>query len=80
MAVGVVAELKVKPGMGAQFEELFQELNSFVQTEEPGTLFYQICKKDSETYVVLELYKDRAAVDSHSSSKFTFQCTVPIYS
>uniref|UniRef100_A0A7S3PE48 ABM domain-containing protein n=1 Tax=Aplanochytrium stocchinoi TaxID=215587 RepID=A0A7S3PE48_9STRA len=68
MALAVAAELKVKAGVGAEFEKLFRTLDEYVQTREPGTLFYQLCKKDDETYIVLEVYENQAAVDAHSNS------------
>ncbi len=39
--------------------------------EEPGALLYKLCKSrtDAGAYVVMELYRDQAAVDEHPKTK-----------
>jgi quinol monooxygenase YgiN len=70
MTIGIVAKLKVAPGKNAEFEEIFSELARATRKGEPGNNFYALhkSKTDPQTYVVLENYKDQAAVDAHMSS------------
>jgi len=66
--IGLIARLKVQPGKGAEFETLFKTLAAKVTSDaEPGNLLYQLTKSrsDPNEYVVLELYRDQAAVDAH---------------
>jgi len=67
--IGLIARLKVQPGKGAEFEALFKTLAAKVTSDanEPGNLLYQLTKSrsDPNEYVVLELYRDQAAVDAH---------------
>ena len=66
--IGLIAKLKVQDGKGPEFEALFKPLAAKVNSdEEPGALLYQLCKSrsDPNTYVVMELYRDQAAVDEH---------------
>ncbi len=73
--IGLIAKLKVQEGKGPQFETAFRALAAIVTSDaEPGNLLYQLCKSrsDSNTYVVMELYRDQAAVDEHAkTSHFT---------
>jgi quinol monooxygenase YgiN len=70
MTIGIVAKLKVAAGKNAEFEEIFAELARATRKDEPGNNFYALhkSKTDPQTYVVLENYKDQAAVDAHMSS------------
>ena len=70
MAIGLVATMKIKPGTNEAFETAARELMAVVRAEEPGNKVYQFCKSrtDPETYVVLELYADQAALDAHGKS------------
>jgi len=70
MAIGLVATMKIKPGTNDAFETAARELMAVVRAEEPGNQVYQFCKSrtDPETYVVLELYADQAALDAHGKS------------
>ncbi len=70
--IGLIARLKVLEGKGPEFEAGFKPLSDIVNSDaEPGNLFYKLCKsrEDPNTYVVLELYADQAAVDAHSKTK-----------
>jgi quinol monooxygenase YgiN len=71
--IGLIAKLKVQEGKGPQFEAAFRQLAALVTDDavEPGNLLYQLCKsrEDPNTYVVMELYKDQAAVEAHSKTK-----------
>ncbi len=66
--IGLIAKLKVQEGKGPQFETAFRVLAAKVTSDaEPGNLLYKLCKSraDPNTYVVMELYADQAAVDEH---------------
>jgi quinol monooxygenase YgiN len=70
MAIGVIATLKVQPGKGGEFEQVFRELAAQVRANEPGNKLYQVFKsrKEADTYVVMEVYQDQAALDAHGKS------------
>jgi quinol monooxygenase YgiN len=70
--IGLIAKLKVQEGKGPEFEKLFKPLSDIVNSDaEPGALLYKLCKSrsDPNTYVVMELYADQAAVEAHSQTK-----------
>ena len=70
--IGLIAKLKVQEGKGPQFEAAFRPLAAKVTSdEEPGNLLYRLCKsrQDPNVYVVMELYRDQAAVDEHAETK-----------
>ena len=70
--IGLIAKLKVLEGKGPEFEKLFKPLSDIVNSDaEPGNLLYTLCKSrtDPNTYVVMELYRDQAAVDEHPKTK-----------
>ena len=71
MAIGVIATLKIQDGKGADLEEAFRTLSEQVRANEPGNTFYQLCKsrEDANTYVVMELYADQAALEAHGASE-----------
>jgi quinol monooxygenase YgiN len=64
-----VVKIKVKPGQNATFEKAFREAQAGVRANEPGNFYYDLYRdQDPQTYVVLEHYKDAAAVDAHGKS------------
>jgi quinol monooxygenase YgiN len=67
MTIGVVATIKVQPGQAEAFEQTFTELAKAVRANEPGNLMYQLTRSRTEpdTYKVLELYADAAALAAH---------------
>jgi len=70
--IGLIAKLKVREGKGPAFEKAFAPLSAAVNSDaEPGNLVYRLCKSraDPNTYVVMELYRDQAAVDEHTKTK-----------
>jgi quinol monooxygenase YgiN len=71
MAIGVIATLKVQDGKGAELEGVFQELSAQVRAGEKGNQLYRLCKSrtDANTYVVMELYTDQAAIDAHRGAE-----------
>ena len=70
MTIGIVATLKVKAGKESEFEGVFTELQGHVAKGEPGCLLYEVFKSRSQpsTYIVMEKYKDQAALDAHRST------------
>jgi quinol monooxygenase YgiN len=70
MAVGVVATLKVAEGKGSDFEAVFRDLAAQVKANEAGNEMYRVFKSkaDANTYVVMEIYADQAALEAHGKS------------
>ncbi len=70
MAIGVIATLKVAEGKGAEFESVFRDLAAKVKAGEPGNQLYRVfkSKKDADTYIVMEIYADQAALEAHGKS------------
>ena len=70
MAIGVIATLKVQAGKGDEFEAVFRDLAAQVRANEPGNKLYQVFKsrKDADTYIVMEIYADQAALEAHGKS------------
>ncbi|MDB5673492.1 MAG: antibiotic biosynthesis monooxygenase [Sphingomonas bacterium] len=68
--IGVIATLTVQPGKQAEFEAIFARLAAQVRADEPGNIFYQLCRsrESDQTYKVLEHYRDQAALDAHRAS------------
>ena len=66
-----VVKFKVKPGMSAAFEKAFAEMQKSVASSEPGNVYYDLYRidQDPQTYVILEHYKDQAAVAAHGKSQ-----------
>jgi quinol monooxygenase YgiN len=68
--LGVVATLKVKPGMEKQFEAVAKELVAKVNAGEPGCRLYALHRAEAPaTYVFMERYVDQAAVDAHRAAE-----------
>jgi quinol monooxygenase YgiN len=68
--LGVVATLKVKPGMEKQFETVAKELVAKVNATEPGCKLYALHHGEVPgTYVFMERYVDQAAVEAHRASE-----------
>jgi quinol monooxygenase YgiN len=70
--IGIIATLKAQPGRNAELEAAFRDLAAKVKPNEPGALVYELLKSRSEpnTYRVMELYRDQAAVDHHVSTDY----------
>jgi quinol monooxygenase YgiN len=68
--LGVVATLKVKPGMEQQFEAVAKELVARVNAGEPGCKLYALHHGEAAgIYVFMERYVDQAAVEAHRASE-----------
>jgi quinol monooxygenase YgiN len=69
--LGVVATLKVKPGMEREFEAVAKELVAKVNASEPGCKLYALHRGEAAgTYVFMERYVDQAAVDAHRTTDY----------
>ncbi len=68
--IAVVAILRAKPDKTEEFERLFTKLAARVRANESGNIAYQLCRSRTEpnTYKVLELYRDEAALETHRAS------------
>lgn len=67
--LGVVATIKVKPGMEQEFEAVAKELVAKVNANEPGCKLYALHHGEAPaTYVFMERYVDQAAVDAHRAA------------
>ncbi|HPA39079.1 MAG TPA: putative quinol monooxygenase, partial [Phenylobacterium sp.] len=64
--------LKVAEGKNAEFEAIFTDLAAQVKANEPGCVAYQLTKSrtDPQTYKVLELYADQAALAAHGQTEY----------
>jgi quinol monooxygenase YgiN len=68
--LGVVATLKVKPGMEQEFETLAKQLVEKVRTQEPGCTLYVLHRAETAgTYVFMERYVDDAAFEAHRKTE-----------
>ena len=70
--LGVVATLRVKPGMEKEFEAVAKELVAKVNANEPGCKLYALHhhSETPNTYVFMERYVDQAAVDAHRGTDY----------
>lgn len=68
-ATTFVVTFKVKAGKEADFEQAFREMANGVREHEPGNIYYELYKtSEPQTYVVIERYKDAAAITAHGQS------------
>jgi quinol monooxygenase YgiN len=68
--IGVVATLRIQAGKAAEFEQVFKGLSAQVRANEPGNIAYQLTRSrtEADTYKVLEIYADEAALKAHGAS------------
>jgi quinol monooxygenase YgiN len=66
----MVVTFKVKPGKNEAFEKAFLDMQKSVKANEPGNINYDFYhdSKDPQSYVIIERYKDAAAVTAHGQS------------
>ncbi|HXQ12786.1 MAG TPA: putative quinol monooxygenase [Caulobacteraceae bacterium] len=69
--IAIVATLKIRDGTNAEFEAASRAHMANVKANEPGNLGYTFAKSrsDPNTYKVLELYKDDAALTAHREAR-----------
>ena len=70
MRVGVVANLRIKPGVNAEFETAFRHFQQTVRSSEPGVVYFGLHRSqtDATAYTVLEQYRDSAAFAHHQQT------------
>jgi quinol monooxygenase YgiN len=69
--LGIVATIKVKPGMEQQFEAVAKELVAKVNANEPGCRLYALHRGEApQTYVFMERYADQVAVEAHRGTDY----------
>jgi quinol monooxygenase YgiN len=68
-----VVRFKIKPGRNAEFEKIMTKLQGQLRTSEPGNIYYDLYlpAADSQTYVLIEHYKDADAVKAHGKDPNT---------
>jgi len=66
-----VVKFKVKPGQNAAFENALLEMQDSVRKHEPGNVYYDFFRDPAspQVYVIIERYKDQAAVTAHGQSE-----------
>lgn len=67
--LAVIARLNVAEGKEADFEKHMLGLAEQVRANEPGNEMYTLCRDADGNYIVLELYKDEAALAAHGQSE-----------
>jgi len=62
-----VVTFKIKPGRNADFVAIMAKVQAALPNSEPGNLYYDLYQADpgSQTYILIEHYKDAAAVQAH---------------
>ena len=70
MAIGLIVRLKTNPGKGPAFEAAFAKQAAGVRANEPANKLYQLVRsrEDENSYVVMELYDNEAALENHRSA------------
>jgi quinol monooxygenase YgiN len=67
--IAVIARLSAKAGQGAALEKTMRTLGEQVRANEPGCTQYLLCKSQTpDEVVVIERYKDQAALDTHGNT------------
>ena len=67
--IGVIANLKIKPGKEKQFEEIAKILVDAMNSEEENNIFYRLYKKSELLYTFMEGYKDRESLEYHTTTR-----------
>jgi quinol monooxygenase YgiN len=66
----IIAYLTAKPGMEGKFKEAMTAQAGRCLANEPGCLQFDVCQdpKDPARFVMMEVYKDDAAIKAHQDS------------
>jgi quinol monooxygenase YgiN len=67
---GLFVKFRVKPGKNAEFEAAFRQMQKSMREKEPGNLYYDlfVTPEDPQLYVIMERYRDAAAVAEHNQT------------
>jgi quinol monooxygenase YgiN len=68
--IGVIARVTIVAGKGAEFEAAFADQARGVRENEPANKLYQLVRSrtDPNSYVVMELYDNDAALEAHRAA------------
>lgn len=71
-ATAYFIKFRVKPGKNADFEKAISEMMVGVRAKEPGNVYCDLLHLagDSQTYVIMERYRDAAASKAHVESEY----------
>lgn len=74
-----IVKARVRPQKVAIYEATFRELKALVQANEPGVLFYELCRdpKIAHSYRVVEAYTDQATQNAHLEMDY-YKARIPI--
>jgi quinol monooxygenase YgiN len=66
------AVLRVRPERVEAYEATFRELRAHVLANEPGTVFFELCRDPQQAhgYQVFEAYRDEAALKAHAATDY----------
>jgi quinol monooxygenase YgiN len=67
---GLFVKFRVKAGKNAAFEAAFRQMQQSMREKEPGNLYYDlfVTPEDPQLYVIMERYRDAAAVAEHNQT------------
>ena len=67
----MVVKFRAKPGKSEEMKAFWLEMQKEVAKSEPGNVYYDlmVMADDPNTYVIVERYKDTAAVAAHGQSE-----------
>jgi len=67
----MVVKFRAKPGKSAEMKAFWLEMQKEVAKSEPGNVQYDllVVANDPDVYVIIERYKDAAAVAAHGQSE-----------
>lgn len=67
-----ITHLRVKPGNAAAMDAILSEMCAKVRAHEPGVAYYDFAldAKDSDAFVVIEVYRDEAAFFAHGQTDY----------
>ncbi len=67
----MVVKFRAKPGKSEEMKAFWLEMQKEVARSEPGNVYYDLAvmADDPTVYVIIERYKDKAAVAAHGQSE-----------
>lgn len=70
MTIGVVAHIRIKPGLEARFEAIIARHAKIVRETEPGNKLYQLfrSRENPSCYTFMEIYKSDEALELHRAN------------
>ena len=70
--IGIQVRLKAKPGREDELEQVAYDMAAAVREHEPGALFFRLFRTQTKgEYVIIERWKDQAALDAHRQAGHT---------